>query len=122
MKKFKRIFYPIYILFALGFIYLSIDGLLNMDDTRSWFSEKFRADRQPFWIMFFFFLLTVLMLIEIIVENVHIRNIKSGVEDMEDEIVRLKAKLYDKLEDGGEDEDGEDEDDEEDDDEDDDKD
>lgn len=98
MKKFKQIFYPIYILLSLGFVYIAIDSLLNMNENLIWFDVNFIQRRQPYWVMFFVLLLGVFMLIEIIAENIHLRNVKSGIEDLEEEIVRLKAKLFDQME------------------------
>ena len=43
MNKFKRIFYPFYIFFTLGFLYLSIDSLLNMESQLVWFNEKIHS-------------------------------------------------------------------------------
>lgn len=109
MKKFKQIFYPIYILFALGFVYIAIDSLLNMEENLNWFDVNFIQRRQPYWVMFFILVLGILMLIELIAENIHIKNIKSGIGDLEDEIVRLKAKLFDQMEGEEDDEPEEDE-------------
>lgn len=116
MGKFKRIFYPIYIIFTLGFLYLSIDSLLNMESQLVWFNEKFGASAQPYWIMVFFLILVLLMAAEIIAENMHIRQVKEGINDLEDEIVRLKAKLFDQMDDGDDEEEEGDEDDDENDD------
>ncbi len=108
MKKFKRIFYPIYLIFALGMGYFSIDSLLNMQSTLTWYAEKFPENGGPYWVMILFLILALLMITEMIVENIHLKNVKEEIPELEDEIVRLKAKLYDKSE---EDEDNEDEDD-----------
>ena len=48
-----------------------------------------------------FLILVLLMVTEIIVENIHIHKVKQGMEDLEDEVVRLKAKLYDQTENEG---------------------
>jgi len=103
MKKFKLFFYPIYLIFALGMIYLSFDSLLNMEQTLAWFYEKFSLENQPYWIMVLFLFLAVLMIVEMIAENIQINRIKEEIPDLEDEIIRLKAKLYDQSE--GEDDD-----------------
>lgn len=112
MRKFKRVFYPIYIVFSLGFLYLSIDSLINMEDQMVWFSEKFSANSQPFWIMSFVMILAILMTVEIIAENIHIHRVKEGIDELQDEILRLKARLYDQDEgeEGEEDQDEDDED------------
>ena len=108
MKKFKRIFYPIYLVFMLGFIYLSLDGIINMESSLVWFNEKFAPENQPYWIMTFFFIHGILMLIEMIVENIHIHQVKQGIDDLEDEIVRLKVKLFDQDDEDDQDDEGDD--------------
>ena len=84
--------------------------MLNMEENLNWFDINFIQRRQPYWVMFFALVLGVLMLIELITENVHLRNVKSGIEDLEEEIVRLKAKLFDQMEGQEEEEDDEDDD------------
>lgn len=55
--------------------------------------------------MIAFLVISLIMLTEYILERVNVHQIKEGVEDLEHEIVKLKAKLYDK----SQDEEGEDE-------------
>ena len=43
-----------------------------------------------------FLFLSILMIVEYIMQQLRIRSIKSGTADLEDEIKELKAKLYDK--------------------------
>lgn len=43
-----------------------------------------------------FLFISVLMSIEYVMQQLRIRSIKNGIEDMEAEITELKAKLYDK--------------------------
>jgi len=114
MKKFKLFFYPIYLIFALGMIYFSFDSLLNMESTLTWLNEKFKPENQPYWVMVLLLVLAILMIVEIIVENMQIHRIKEEIPNLEDEIVRLKAKLYDQSE-GEDDEDDEGDEDDEDD-------
>jgi len=113
MSKFKRVFYPIYLIFALGFLYLSFDSLLNMERMLAWFHQQFSLESQPFIIMTFLLLLVLMMLIEIIVENIHIHRLKNRLPDLEDQITKLKARLYDQedQDDGEEDDDDENDDD-----------
>jgi len=103
MKKFKLFFYPIYLILGLGMIYFSFDSLFNMEETLAWFNEEFPAGNQPYWIMTGFLLLGILMMVEMIIENIHIHRVKEELPDLENEIVRLKAKLFDKV-DGDDDE------------------
>ena len=43
-----------------------------------------------------FLFISVLMMIEFVMQQLRIRSIKGGIGDLEDEIKDLKAKLYDK--------------------------
>ena len=43
-----------------------------------------------------FLFVSILMMTEFVLQQLKIRSIKSGIEDLENEIVELKAKLYDK--------------------------
>jgi hypothetical protein len=108
MKKFKSIFYPIYLIMTLWMIYFTLDSMMNIEDTMTWFNEKFSEQSGPFWVLMLYFVMSVLMLIELVAENIHLRELKSEIPDLQDEIVRLKAKLFDKGE-GEEDEQEEDE-------------
>ena len=111
MKKFKIFFYPVYLIFALGMIYFSFDGLIDMEPMLTWFDEKFPIENQPYWVMSLILVLGILMVTEMIIENIQISRVKKEIPDLEDEIVRLKAKLYDQSEEG---DDGDDEDEDED--------
>ena len=76
--------------------------------------------------MIVFLGMSIFMIVEFILERFNVYQVKEGIEDLENEIVKLKAKLYDQLQEGEEedDEEGEldvEEEDEDDDDEDDDK-
>ena len=104
MKKFKRIFYPIYLIMTIWMIYFTIDSLMNMEQTLAWFNEKFSAQSGPFWVMLLYLVMSLLMLVELVVENIHIRQLKRDIPDLEEEIVRLKAKLFDQGESEEEDE------------------
>ena len=96
MKKFKRIFYPIYLILTVWMIYFSIDSMMNLEETRAWFDEKFSAEKGPFWVIFLYLFMSLLMLVEIVAENIQIRQLKNEIPDLEEEIIRLKAKLFDK--------------------------
>ena len=85
-----------------------------MEQTLTWFNETFPLENQPYWVIGFFLVLAIMMVTEMIAENIQISRIKEEIPDLEDEIVRLKAKLYDQFEE--EDDDEGDEDDEDDDD------
>lgn len=95
MKRFKLIFHIVYILITLVVMYFSIDILMN---TEAYLSKvKLSAYiKFPKYIMGIFLFLSVLMITEYIMQQLRIRTIKSGTEDLENEIKELKAKLYDK--------------------------
>ena len=92
--------------------YISVDSLLGMEEKIVWVDANFAVENQPHWIAVLFLILSLLMLIEIIAENVHLHKTKETIPELEDEIVRLKAKLYDQAELGDEDDEDDDEDDE----------
>lgn len=110
MKKFKQIFYPIYLITALAVGYRALTGLGNPEAATMWFQSNFAPARQAHWILLILMLLAVLMLVEIVIENLRIRQLKNEVADQAEEIVRLKAKLFDKAEGTGNDASDEDED------------
>lgn len=112
MKKFKLIFYPIYLIFALGLIYFSFDSFLDMEQMLIWFNETFRPAYQPYLVISLFLFLAILMVTAIIIENIQMHRINEKIPDLEAEIIRLKVKLFDQSEEDEDDEDGDDEDDE----------
>ncbi len=83
-----------------------------MEPMLIWFNEKVTLENQPYWVMGLFMTLAIMMVIEMIAENIQIHRVKEELPDLEDEIVRLKAKLYDQS--AGDDEEDEDEEEEED--------
>ena len=116
MRKFKRIFYPIYLIFILAAGYFAIRSLFKMDQMLLWYQDTFSETSGPYWIAIILCLLSLLMLVSLIAENIHLKQIKDSIPEFEDEIVRLKAKLFDQSdvsdEDDEEDESDEDDDDE----------
>lgn len=48
--------------------------------------------------MIVFLFVSILMLINFILEKLHIYKIKDGIKSLREEVVHLKAKLYDKKE------------------------
>lgn len=55
----------------------------------------FAMRKLPVYLMSTFVALCVLMLVELVVENFHIINLKRKARKAEEEVLRLKAKLYD---------------------------
>lgn len=95
MKKFKVFFYPFYLIIAFLVLYYSIDILANMDA----YKEKvdFSTLRKlPEYLLYLLLIVSVLMITEIISENVHILNLKKKVKKAEEEVLKLKARIYDR--------------------------
>lgn len=46
--------------------------------------------------MIIFLVLSLIMIVEFVVERFNVYKIKEGISDLEDEVITLKAKLYDK--------------------------
>ena len=94
MKRFKLIFHIVYLLITLLVMYFSIDILMN---TEAYLSKvKLSAYiKFPKYIMGIFLFLSILMITEYIMQQWRIRNIKSGIDGLENQVRELKAKLYD---------------------------
>jgi len=116
MKRFKLIFHISYVIIALFILYFSIDVLVNTNE----YLSKIKLSQYiefPKYVMIAFLTLSLIMMTEFILERVIVYRVKEGIEDMEHEIVNLKAKLYDQAQDedeaeaeeeGGEDEEDDD--------------
>ncbi|MEP5614325.1 MAG: hypothetical protein ABJP45_18890 [Cyclobacteriaceae bacterium] len=104
MKRFKLIFHISYVIIALIILYFSIDVLVNTNE----YLSKIKLSQYiefPRYVMIAFLTLSLIMITEFILERVIVYRVKEGIEDMEHEIVNLKAKLYDQ----GQDEEAEEE-------------
>ena len=109
MKRFKLIFQIFYVLIALTVLYFSIDILVNTEQ----YLSKIKLSsyiKFPKYIMVAFLIMAIMMIVSFVMERMNVYKIKDGIEDLEEEIIHLKAKLYDK---GNEEGDSEDEDDDE---------
>ena len=97
MKRLKLVFHIVYVLIALVVLYFSIDILLN---TEQYLSKVKLSSyiKFPKYIMSLFLTMSVLMLIEFVLERYQAFQSKDGVQSLEEQIVTLKAKLYDKKE------------------------
>lgn len=95
MRKFKLFFYPIYLLATFVALYYSVDILNNMDAYKEKLDMTFAMRKLPGYLMISFIVLCVLMLTELVVENFHIINLKRKARSAEEEVLRLKARLYD---------------------------
>ncbi|GAB4233209.1 MAG: hypothetical protein Tsb0034_06350 [Ekhidna sp.] len=95
MKRFKLIFHIIYVIVSVAIIYFSIDILMNTEQ----YLSKIKLSsyiKFPRYVMGVFLFVSILMVIEYAVQQISIFNIKNNIEDLENEITQLKAKLYDK--------------------------
>ncbi|MEP0986011.1 hypothetical protein [Ekhidna sp.] len=95
MQRFKLIFHIMYVVIALVIMYFSVDILLNTEQ----YLSKIKLSsyiKFPRYVMGLFLFLSILMVIEFTMQQLKIRSIKGGIDDLKDEIVELKAKLYDK--------------------------
>ena len=106
MKKFKLIFHISYVIIAMMTLYLSIDILMNTETYLSKI-ELFAYRKYLAYTMMIFLGLSLIMIVEFILERLNVYQIKEGVEELEDENVRLKAKLYDQSEEEERDDDDE---------------
>ncbi len=104
MRKFKLIFHIIYVILTLVILYFSIDVLMNTEQylSRIKLSSYIKFPR---YVMIAFLSISIIMIVEFILERVVVYQAKEGISELEDEIVQLKAKLYDKAQE--EDDDGE---------------
>ncbi|HCX22589.1 MAG: hypothetical protein CMB80_06930 [Flammeovirgaceae bacterium] len=111
MRKFKLFFYPIYMIAAFLVLYYSVDILANMESYKEKIDMTFALRKLPVYSMSAFILLSVLMLVELVAENFQIINLKRKVKKAEEEVLKYKARLYDKSqgEDAEEDDDEEEE-------------
>lgn len=95
MKTFKLIFYPIYVLITLVVIWISIDmyHALEIFQSLGWFkyfSEIPGLGRNLLYV------LSALLVIEIIVENLHLKARNKQLRASQHEIKDLQNKLYEK--------------------------
>ena len=95
MKRFKLIFHIVYVLITLVIMYFSIDILMN---TEAYLSKVKLSSyiKFPRYVMGIFLFLSILMIIEFVIHQLSIYQGRGNVEEMEKEILQLKAKLYDR--------------------------
>ena len=94
MQRFKLIFHIVYVVIALTIMYFSIDILLNTEQ----YLSKIKLSsyiKFPKYVMSLFLFVSILMVVEYVLQQLRIRSIKSGIEDLREEVKELKAKLYD---------------------------
>ena len=77
-------------------LYYSVDILANMESYKEKIDMTFALRKLPVYSMSAFILLSVLMLVELVAENFQIINLKRKVKKAEEEVLKYKARLYDK--------------------------
>ncbi len=95
MKKFKLIFHIFYILIALVLLYFSIDILMNTQD----YLLKIKLSSYIKYfshVMSVFLFISILMIIGFVLQQLSIYQAKGNVGKLEEEILQLKARLYDR--------------------------
>ena len=107
MKRFKLIFQIFYVLIALTVLYFSIDILVNTEQ----YLSKIKLSsyiKFPKYVMIAFLIMAIMMIVSFVMERMNVYKIKDGIADLEEEIIHLKAKLYDKGNEGDSDDDDDD--------------
>lgn len=97
MKKFKRIFYPIYLVVIVLVLIISFNIYEALELFKVWGWFKYFSDL-PYMGRDLMIFLCVLMIVEIVAENYQIQGQKGKIRSLEDKVMELKAKLYDKSE------------------------
>ncbi len=104
MKKFKLIFYPIYIVATLLILIFGLEILANMESYKEKFysnlfsqsgSNLWSLKYIPYYLMGIFLFLGTLMTIEWVVENFQLMELRNKLKKAEEEVIHYKAKLYD---------------------------
>ncbi|MFY0605639.1 MAG: hypothetical protein JXR10_02930 [Cyclobacteriaceae bacterium] len=104
MKKFKLIFYPIYIVAVLLVLIFGLEILLNMEAYKEkFYSNLFSQSGSnlwslkfiPYYLMGTFLFLGSLMSIEWVIENFQLMDLRRKLRKAEEEVMLYKSKLYD---------------------------
>ena len=109
MRKFKLFFYPLYLIAAFGVLYFGIDILNNMDAYKERLDMTFALRKLPIYLMGTFIVLSLMMIIELALENFQIISLKRQLKKANEEVLKYKAKLYDQSQAEEEEDDGEEE-------------
>ncbi len=96
MRKFKLFFYPIYLIAAILVLYFSLDVLFNLESYKEKMDMTFALRKLPVYLMSAFIFLGLLMLVEVVTENYQLIALKRKVKKAEEEVLKYKARLYDK--------------------------
>lgn len=95
MKRFKLIFHICYVIITMLVFYISVDVLINTEEylSRIKFSSYVKFPR---YVMMVFLLISLFMMAEFIIEKFSMFKMRDNLSKREDEILHLKAKLYDR--------------------------
>lgn len=94
MKKFKTFFYPLYIIVVILVLLVSLNIFESLELFKKWGFFKYFSDL-PYMARDLLVFLSLLMVVELISENVHLLSLRGRVSKLEEEVLKLKAKLYD---------------------------
>ena len=97
MKKFKRIFYPIYLVVITFVLIISFNIYDSLELFKQWGWFRYFSDL-PFMVRDLLVFMCLLMVVELVSENVHLISSKGKIANLEKEIMHLKARLYDQKE------------------------
>ncbi len=95
MKKFKIFFYPIYLLIAIVALYYSIDILANQQEYMERVTDFATLRKLPQYLLTVILIISLMMVFELALENVHLFRMRKKVNHAEEELLKLKAKLFD---------------------------
>ena len=98
MKKFKLIYYILYGLVVLLLLYIASDVLGVMTTIRDWGWFQFYLSELPGLVSGFYYFIAFFMILSVGIENYFTYQKRKERKDLEQEVVALKAKLYDKEE------------------------
>ena len=98
MKKFKITYYILYGLVVVVLLYMASDVLGVMTTIRDWGWFKFYLSELPGLVSGFLYFLGFFMVLSVGIENYFTYQKRKERKDLELEVTRLKAKLYDKEE------------------------
>lgn len=94
MRKFKSIFYPIYVVVIILVLLMAFNIYEALELFKRWGWYKYFSDL-PFMGRNLLVFLCALMITEFIIENMTVFSRRARLKKLENEIIGLKAKLFD---------------------------
>ncbi|MFT4736611.1 MAG: hypothetical protein ACI8QD_000010 [Cyclobacteriaceae bacterium] len=95
MKKFKQTFYPIYLIVIVLVLVIAFNIYEALELFKTWGWFRYFSDL-PYMGRDLMVFLCLLMGVELIAENFHLANLRAKNGELEQKVIDLKAKLYDK--------------------------